>query len=342
MPLDTDAWARKGLNIVKDPRGFVLDALAKRVPQAHQAAPVPPARRGPAEEPAARFEVGAATHPAVARLFSRSEESLHPRVGGPGFSLPDGAQLEVYRLDSPSAVEQLARAHGVRCDYVDGALGNVVAVDPSVKAGVTLTFRGSNNVCVLGADGHVRGSIRFLSDDGRVVVTGGQEGRRLDVRADLLAPSQRLFLGSGTSSEGLRVSIHGRGIAVVLGDDCMVSKEVWFRPSDTRPIVDLETLEVVNPDADIVVEQHVWIQEQALLCRGAHVRAGSVVTMHSVVLADVAHDIASVLTGHPARPLRTGVTWDRSRVTSSATAERAERVGEIIGWATKAIPDANS
>ncbi len=118
-----------------------------------------------------------------------------------------------------------------------------------------------------------------------------------------------LRLGDGTSVGGCNF-ICGEGRSIIVGDDCMLAWGLEIRTTDSHAIRDAYSGERINPGADIVIEEHVWVGAHATLLKGAHVARDSVVAMRSVVAGSFSEP-GVVLGGSPARVLRSGVTWDR-------------------------------
>jgi acetyltransferase-like isoleucine patch superfamily enzyme len=124
-----------------------------------------------------------------------------------------------------------------------------------------------------------------------------------------LADGASVEMGAGTTA--LRVLIHAHeGGRVEIGEDCMISSEVVFRPADAHPFYDMVTGERLNPPRPIVVGDHVWLGERAYLTSGSGVGAGSIVGAGSTVTKRLRAS-NMVLVGSPARIVRRGVVWKR-------------------------------
>lgn len=220
---------------------------------------------------------------ALDTLYERPDRVLHPLVGTEGYTLPPRETLAVYGMDAPSDVQAAREAHGLRLD-VEPRKRNVLAIDHSVRAPkLHVKFSGSDNLGVLGSNAAASGSLQFLKDRGTVVVSGAASPRVMQLTVHLRSDEERFFFGRGGSCEGLAASMRGRA-GVVIGDDCMLSWRVTFRPSDMHAIIDLATGTVINAAEDIVVEPHVWIGQEALILKGAHIGAGSIVGGKSVIV----------------------------------------------------------
>lgn len=122
------------------------------------------------------------------------------------------------------------------------------------------------------------------------------------------ADGTRLRIGAATTSMNLKVTLHEAG-QVLIGEDCMFSGDVRMDCSDMHSILDAATGERLNPPADVVIGDHVWVGYGVYVMKGVHVGSHSVVGACSVVTHDV--PAGSLVAGTPARVLRAGITWDR-------------------------------
>ncbi|MEQ8517029.1 MAG: hypothetical protein RIC38_15640, partial [Chromatocurvus sp.] len=78
--------------------------------------------------------------------------------------------------------------------------------------------------------------------------------------------------GAGTWISGLRGGDARPGI--VVGDCCVVARDVLVRNTDGHPVFDRESLRQINqPEGDIVIEPHVWLGERAAILKDVRVGA---------------------------------------------------------------------
>ena len=122
---------------------------------------------------------------------------------------------------------------------------------------------------------------------------------------------QLLFWGAGASAVGLSIEMEGEGRSCIIGDDALISNEVWIRNYDMHAIHDLANGAQINrPPCDVVLERHVWLGQGALLLHCERVGMGSIVGARAMAKGFVPpHAVAA---GVPARILRNGISWGRS------------------------------
>ncbi len=256
--------------------------------------------------------------------FMEQPSLLHPLVGTTGYTVPMRDGLVHYDLND---IEQVARIKATHEITVTAEAGteNEILVHESLRAPkLTVRFNGTKGVCILGRNAVVEGVFQ-LTDESLVVIAGARRARVLALKIHFHSKKQRLFWGEGSSSEGTHTSVKGESVAIVVGDDCMFSWGVWLRPSDMHLVVDPISAKAINPPRDIVVEPHVWIGQEALILKGSHVGAGSILAARAV-LPGRAYRRLSICAGNPAREVRDGVSWDRD---SQSSAEAIRRVQEI-------------
>lgn len=72
------------------------------------------------------------------------------------------------------------------------------------------------------------------------------------------------------------------------------------------------TGERINPAADVILGDHVWVGLKVQVLKGVRVGEHSILAAGCVVIRDVpAHTIVA---GVPAKPIRSGITWARARL----------------------------
>ena len=76
-------------------------------------------------------------------------------------------------------------------------------------------------------------------------------------------------------------------------------------------MIDVATGENLNPAADVLIGNHVWIGIQSQILKGITIADHAIVAARSVVTRPVAS--GTIVAGNPAKPVRSGVTWDRRR-----------------------------
>lgn len=105
----------------------------------------------------------------------------------------------------------------------------------------------------------------------------------------------------------VRLLLHEKG-AIAIGADCLIAAQTDLTISDMHSVLDASSGRRINPAADIVVSDHVWIGEGALILKGVSIGVHSIVGARAVLTKDVPAGV--VVAGNPARIVRRDVTWD--------------------------------
>lgn len=127
-----------------------------------------------------------------------------------------------------------------------------------------------------------------------------------------LTEKTEIHIGSQTAFNGICwIQLHEPS-KVQIGSGCLFGGDTNIITSDMHTIFDVETGKRINPSADVVVEDNVWVGARAFIMKGCRIGGGSIVGLGSVVTRDVPG--YSAVAGNPARVIRTGVTWRRDLI----------------------------
>lgn len=119
-------------------------------------------------------------------------------------------------------------------------------------------------------------------------------------------------IGAGTTIEEAELSVAENGTKIIIGKDCMFSKGVRVTTIDSHSIMSVESGQRINTAKDIEIQNHVWLGYNVNINKGVIIEENSVVAGHSVVTKSVPSN--SIVAGLPAKVVKTGITWSRTRV----------------------------
>lgn len=230
---------------------------------------------------------------------------LGPLLGEPGYTVPLLDGLECL-------ADEGLRSRTDKLNVNGHLAGNRVFLPRRQHCPhpIHLTFHGkaTGNTVVVGANTELFGSVNIHGSDNLVVI--GENIRQwsmLNMR--LWSSRQVLFWGAGSTSNGCEIVMQGDDTRIVVGDDCMFANNIYLRNSDMHPMVDLRTGRHLNPPADVRIEPHVWVGQEALILKGVTIGRGSIVGAKSLLNRHVRP--YSLVAGVPARLVRADVGWDR-------------------------------
>jgi acetyltransferase-like isoleucine patch superfamily enzyme len=187
--------------------------------------------------------------------------------------------------------------------------GNRIEFAGVVEKGVSVTFRGSNNVAVI-AETVRLGSVNivFDADNGRLEIgeSTGVPALVADIR---VGQDSAVLIGRRVSSTSKMIVSAAEGTTVTIGDDVMFATGNQVRADDGHPIFDVRTGRRVNRSQDITIGPHVWVGYNAAILAGSTIGEGSVVALGAVVRGRFPNNC--VIGGIPARMLRRDIAWER-------------------------------
>ncbi len=203
--------------------------------------------------------------------------------------------------DYPAAVDPSAPPPGLQLN--GSAQGNRVFLRGPLTGTVSLTFRDVSGCRIFLGD-NLQGtlSIAMRGDNGTVFIGRDCDFNDLTLRSrqpdDVIAIGNSVAVtGAGTWISGLRGGTARPGI--VMGDCCVVAREVLLRNTDGHPVFDRESRRQINqPGGDIVIEPHVWLGERTAVLKDVRIGAFSVIGLGSVVTRTVPR--YSIASGVPA------------------------------------------
>ena len=232
-------------------------------------------------------------------------------LGTKGYTKPDVSGLREYVIGAESVPN--LKELGISVEGPFGK-GNRLFIGIDVpKCDFTLRFRGfSGNEVVIGKGDSVSGHLNVAGDNNIFVAAGfGKMGSVTNVRFTLGGRSNHVYLGEGFTSVSSDWIIEGDNRTVIVGNDCMVSWNVYVMNYDSHGIIDVASRAVINAPADILIGQHCWIGRASSIVKGVTIGSGSIIGGGSTVTTDIASQV--IVVGSPAREVRSGVTWSRGR-----------------------------
>ncbi|MEC7520527.1 MAG: acyltransferase [Myxococcota bacterium] len=176
--------------------------------------------------------------------------------------------------------------------------------------GVTLDLGGDDIEIVVGGASRLRNVRIVCEGDGLRVSIGERVKVRVGAELVLRDRGSSIEIGDGVSIESARVvSLEGRGVSIGAGS--MLAYDIEIRNSDSHSILDASTGARLNPPADVVLDEHVWVGARCSVLKGTRVGRDSILGMGSVVSGQFPEGV--VVAGCPATVRRTGVTWTQER-----------------------------
>ncbi len=183
----------------------------------------------------------------------------------------------------------------VACNVKLMQLGGKVTVASNRFGNVKLGFQGGD---AFPADGS-RG-VWSLANPGHVSFGGNIHfGPGVRIHCDgVLDLGNNISCNAGTT---LFCAKHIR-----IGGGTVMAWDVTIMDHDFHAV--LQDGAIINPPADVVIEDRVWLGADVMVLKGAHLARGVVVGARSLVRGKHA-DEGCVMAGTPARVIRKGIAW---------------------------------
>lgn len=190
--------------------------------------------------------------------------------------------------------------------------GNVLQAEGVKFNNVDLDIVGDDNAIVIGPGSrfnnvrfHVRGNGHRIEFGPNCRVSRGgvfwfeDEGCALQV-------------GRNCSMVEVHIAVTEPDSRVTIGEDCMFANDIDIRTGDSHSIIDPPSGKRLNPAADVVIEDHVWIAPHVVVLKGVHIGRDSVVATGAVVTKSFGSGI--IIGGNPASVIKSGISWKRERL----------------------------
>jgi acetyltransferase-like isoleucine patch superfamily enzyme len=147
--------------------------------------------------------------------------------------------------------------------------------------------------------------IRIMGSSNRVSFGARCNGH---IRLHVPSSGSTFEMGEDSTVIGMRCAMHETA-RMIIGRDCMFAAEIWISASDMHSLIDLESGRRINPAADVVIGDHVWLCVRVCILKGTTVGSGSTIAAGAIVTGAIPENC--VAAGVPARVIRRGVTWER-------------------------------
>ena len=175
----------------------------------------------------------------------------------------------------------------------------------------SITFKGQGNLLFIEDGVSLRNSsIVFEGDNGVVYLSSSR--KKLTVHLNIWDNSS-FFIGGNAYTNPSGGGIHAVASerrAIVIGDDALMSFGIWMRTSDPHLVYGVDSMSRLNEGKNIIVGDHVWLGQEALLLKGTVVGSGSIVSARAVC-ANKAIPSNTSWAGNPARMIATNVFFSK-------------------------------
>ena len=190
--------------------------------------------------------------------------------------------------------------------------GNTVVSRGAFLKSCVIDVRGNNNQIKIAPECVLRRVKFFIRGDGHIIEIGPRV--RINRSALLWCEDENgsLTIGEGTSIEEAHIAVTEPGSRIEIGSGCIFAYDIEVRCGDSHSILDALTKKRINPPADVIIGDRVWIGMGAKILKGVGIGPDSIVATGSVVTKPV--PAGTIAAGNPAKIVREGVCWDYQRL----------------------------
>lgn len=187
---------------------------------------------------------------------------------------------------------------------------NVIDVSDALLKNATIVINGDSNKVYIGS------KVRF---SGRINISGNDNVLLIEENCTIKSScfwfeddKNMIIIKKNTSIESNSELSVIEGTKIEVGEDSMISSEVYIRTGDSHSILDLHGTRI-NPSKDIHIDNHVWLGHRCTIQKGGKISENSIVASSAIVTKQFEQSNC-ILSGTPAKILKENINWDKNRI----------------------------
>jgi len=174
-----------------------------------------------------------------------------------------------------------------------------------------IRIRGVGNSITIGNFTRLKNcSIVIIGNNNEIDI--GNECLLIDTELYIEDSQGRIIIGDRTAICGETQLAVIEGCRIMLGSDCLLSSEIRIRTGDSHSVLDANGKRI-NKSKDVVLGDHVWVGNRAILLKGCEIGRDSIVASGGII-TKAFHTTNCVLGGNPARIIKENINWDSNRI----------------------------
>ncbi len=175
-----------------------------------------------------------------------------------------------------------------------------------------IVFRGKGNILFLEDGVRLENSVLYFNGDNALVYLSSDTKHAYKIHVDAWRET-KVFFGRNNYFNGVLTAIVSERKNLVVGNDGVFSFGIWMRTADPHLIYDCDSLERVNPSKSILIGDHVWLGQNALILKGSAIGSGSVLSA-AAVLAGKSVPSNAIYAGNPAHKIKDNIFFSGESV----------------------------
>lgn len=199
-------------------------------------------------------------------------------------------------------------------DFNQTAKDNKIIVDSTkstLDSNSVIKFNGKNNILVI-EDGVklVNSRINFGGDNAVVYLSRNKYIYYLDINA---YSNTCVFIGKDNFFNGRLSLIASERKNIIIGDNGLISFGIFVRTADPHLIYSCETKQRINKSKSVLIGDHVWLGQGALILKGTKIGSGSILGGGAVISNKSVFSNASAV-GNPAKIVAKNIFFSKESV----------------------------
>lgn len=191
---------------------------------------------------------------------------------------------------------------------------NTVYVNPeksTMDDCTSIRFTGKNSILVIEDGVNIRDSeIIFDGNNAVVYLSRNKHTYRLAIHAH---SNTCIYIGRDNYFNGRATLITSERQNIIIGDDGLFSFGIYVRTADPHLLYSCDTKERINESKSVLMRDHVWIGQGALILKGSSIGSGSVIGGGAVV-SGKAIPSNTVAAGNPAKVVKRKIFFSKECV----------------------------
>jgi len=207
----------------------------------------------------------------------------------------------------------LSGGSGIR-QHIQGE-GNLLQAEGATLSNLELDILGDRNQILVG-EGSVLNNlkIRMRGSDHRIEI-----GRNCRVSRGGVFWFEddhcELKIGQNSTMVEASIAVTESGSQVSIGEECMFANDIDIRTGDSHSVLEAGSGKRINFAENVTIGRHVWIAAHTIILKGVTIGEDSIVAAGAVVTRSCGPGV--ILAGNPAQVIKTGITWNRERISKS-------------------------
>lgn len=166
--------------------------------------------------------------------------------------------------------------------------------------------RGKNNIILIEEGSRLSDcTIRILGDNNIILINNDCDLKFLDIWCE---NGSEIKIGNNTHITGYTHLAATEGKRIEIGAQCLFSSEIIVRTGDSHSILN-EKKERINCSKDVVIGNHVWVGQRAIILKAARVGDDCIVGAASVLTGNE-YASNTVIVGQPDKVVKCDVNWN--------------------------------